>query len=105
MTPSGGIDGCINVAPSAVSAPSAMESKKFTELCLQINRFHDLVHRWVLLSLHEPVCSTHFPKFVSPQPEDRIPAIIYAFILTPLVVGSFLIFGYYAWRGEYDQSE
>ena len=45
------------------------------------------------------------PKFVSPQPEDRIPAIIYAFILTPLVVGSFLIFGYYAWIGEYDQSE
>ena len=63
---------------------------------------------WILLGViagYYLLVSQAIPKFVSPQPEDRIPAIIYAFILTPLVVGSFLIFGYYAFRGEYDQPE
>lgn len=63
---------------------------------------------WILLGLiagYYLLISQAIPKFASTQPEDRIPAIIYAFILTPLVVGSFLIFGLYAVRGEYDQAD
>ena len=42
------------------------------------------------------------PKFESPKPEDLIPAIIYAFILTPIIVGGLTIFGVYALKGEYE---
>lgn len=63
---------------------------------------------WILLGImagYYLLISQAIPKFISTQPEDRIPAIIYAFILTPLVVGCFLVFGVYALRGEYDQGE
>ncbi|GAA4332645.1 DUF6814 family protein [Flaviaesturariibacter amylovorans] len=46
--------------------------------------------------------SQALPKFSSPLPEDRIPALIYAFILTPLIVGGLGLFGWYAWKREYD---
>ncbi|HMU44736.1 MAG TPA: hypothetical protein PKC72_00145 [Chitinophagaceae bacterium] len=42
------------------------------------------------------------PKFNSPKQEDLIPAIIYAFILTPIITGGMTIFGWYAVKGEYD---
>ena len=41
------------------------------------------------------------PKFESGKPEDMIPAIIYTFILLPLIVGGLGIFGYYSISGEY----
>ena len=60
---------------------------------------------WILLAVaagYYLIVSQAIPKFESPKPEDKIPAIIYAFILTPIIVGGLLIFGYYAITGEYD---
>jgi hypothetical protein len=60
---------------------------------------------WILLALaagYYLIVNQAIPKFISPKPEDRIPAIIYAFILTPIIVGGLSIFGYYALKGEYD---
>ncbi len=42
------------------------------------------------------------PKFRSGVPEDLIPAIIYTFILAPIITGGLLIFGYFAWNREYE---
>lgn len=33
---------------------------------------------------------------------DLVPAIIYTFILTPLVCASMVIFGYFSFKGEYN---
>lgn len=41
------------------------------------------------------------PKFESGKPEDMIPAIIYTFVLAPIIVGGLGIFGYYSLTGEY----
>lgn len=60
---------------------------------------------WILLALaagYYLIINQAIPKFLSTKPEDRIPAIIYAFILTPIIVGGLSIFGYYALKGEYD---
>ncbi|MEZ4900480.1 MAG: hypothetical protein R2822_01275 [Spirosomataceae bacterium] len=43
-----------------------------------------------------------FPKFGTGKAEDLIPALIYTFILCPLIVGSLLTFGLYALKGEYN---
>lgn len=63
---------------------------------------------WMALGLaagYYLIVSQAIPKFESPNPEDRIPAIIYAFILTPIIVGGLMVFGYYAVSGEYDMFE
>lgn len=60
---------------------------------------------WILLGLaagYYLIVSQAIPKFESPKPEDTIPAIIYAFILTPIIVFGLMTFGYYALSGEYD---
>jgi nitric oxide reductase large subunit len=44
------------------------------------------------------------PKFESGKPEDMIPAIIYTFILAPIIVGGLGIFGYYSLTGEYSDN-
>jgi Na+/proline symporter len=70
----------------------------------KLKRFLGIV--WIIIGLaagYYLLISQAVPKFISAQAEDRIPAIIYAFILTPLIVGSFLIFGFYALKGEYDE--
>jgi hypothetical protein len=61
---------------------------------------------WILLGLaggYYLIINQAIPKFNSDKSEDLIPAIIYAFILTPIIVGGLLIFGRYALQGEYDQ--
>jgi len=58
-----------------------------------------------ILSGYYLLMSQAIPKFQSGQPADKIPALIYAFILLPLIVGSFLLFVYYALKCEYDQPE
>lgn len=63
---------------------------------------------WILLAVaagYYLIVSQALPKFESPKPEDKIPAIIYAFILTPIIVSGLAIFGYYALQGEYDFTE
>lgn len=60
---------------------------------------------WILLGLaggYYLIVNQAIPKFQSDKGEDIIPAIIYAFILTPIIVGGLLIFGKYALQGEYD---
>ena len=69
----------------------------------QIRKYMGIV--WVALALvagYYLIVNQAIPKFESPKPEDRIPAIIYAFILTPIIVGGLLVFGYYSLIGEYD---
>ncbi|MFM7566523.1 MAG: MFS transporter [Flavobacteriales bacterium] len=59
---------------------------------------------WILFGLLAGIYligSQAIPKFNSGIAADRIPAIIYAFVLSPLVSGSFILFGYYALLGEY----
>lgn len=61
---------------------------------------------WILVGLaggYYLIINQAIPKFNSDKSEDLIPAIIYAFILTPIIVGGLLIFGKYALQGEYDQ--
>jgi len=43
------------------------------------------------------------PKFKTGKPEDMIPAIIYTFILVPIIFGGLATFGYYSFTGEYDE--
>lgn len=60
---------------------------------------------WILIAVaagYYLIVNQAIPKFNSPKPEDLIPAIIYAFILTPIIVGGLSIFGYYALTDEYD---
>ena len=61
---------------------------------------------WILMGLaggYYLIINQAIPKFNSDKSEDLIPAIIYTFILTPIIVGGLLIFGKYALQGEYDQ--
>jgi hypothetical protein len=63
---------------------------------------------WIILGLvagYYLIVNQAIPKFNSDKSEDLIPAIIYTFILTPIIVGGLLIFGKYAVQGEYDESE
>lgn len=72
----------------------------------QIRKFLGIV--WILLGLaagYYLIVNQAIPKFNSDKSEDMIPAIIYAFILTPIIVGGLVIFGKYALQGEYDQNE
>lgn len=63
---------------------------------------------WIILGLaggYYLIVNQAIPKFQSHKTEDVIPAIIYAFILTPIIVGGLLIFGKYAIQGEYDDNQ
>jgi nitric oxide reductase large subunit len=63
---------------------------------------------WIVLGLaagYYLIINQAVPKFRSENAEDLIPAIIYTFILTPIIVGGLLIFGKYALQGEYDEVE
>ncbi len=69
----------------------------------QIKKIMGIV--WILLAIvagYYLIVSQAIPKFESPKPEDKIPAIIYAFILMPIIVGGLFVFGMYALKGEYD---
>ncbi len=60
---------------------------------------------WIVLGCaagYYLIINQAIPKFKSDNAEDLIPAIIYAFVLTPIIVGGLLIFGKYALQGEYD---
>lgn len=63
---------------------------------------------WILIGLaagYYLIVNQAIPKFQSPKTEDLIPAIIYAFVLTPIIVGGLSIFGYYALQNEYEINE
>jgi hypothetical protein len=43
------------------------------------------------------------PKLLSGKQEDLVFGIIICFILLPVVAGGLLIFGKFAWQGEYNE--
>lgn len=45
------------------------------------------------------------PKITSGKQEDLVFGIIILFVLTPIIVGGLLVFGWYALQGEYDFSK
>lgn len=60
---------------------------------------------WILAGLaagYYLIINQAIPKFHSDNSEDIIPAIIYAFILMPIIVGGLIIFGKYSLQGEFD---
>jgi hypothetical protein len=68
----------------------------------KVRKFMGII--WILIAVaagYYLIVNQAIPKFNSPKPEDLIPAIIYAFILTPIIVGGLSIFGYYALTDEY----
>lgn len=72
----------------------------------KLRRFSGIV--WIILGLvggYYLIVNQAIPKFQTNKTEDLIPAIIYTFILTPIIVGGLLIFGKYALQGEYDDHE
>jgi hypothetical protein len=61
---------------------------------------------WMCLGIYGGyylVVSQAFPKFGTGNTEDLVPAIIYCFILAPIVTGGMFVFGLYAWQGEYNE--
>lgn len=70
----------------------------------QLRRLLGIV--WIILGLaggYYLIVNQAIPKFNSDKSEDLIPALIYTFILTPIIVGGLCIFGKYALQGEYDE--
>ena len=60
---------------------------------------------WILIGLtagYYLLISQAIPFFLSDKSEDLVPAIIYAFVLAPIIAGGLVIFGWYALKGEYD---
>ena len=60
---------------------------------------------WILLVIYAGyylLVSQAIPKFMSDKAEDLVPAIIYTFILMPVITGGLMVFGYYSIIGEYD---
>lgn len=63
---------------------------------------------WILAGIfagYYLLVSQAFPQFSSGKREDIVPAIIYTFILTPIVTGGLVVFGMYAIQGEYDEKD
>jgi nitric oxide reductase large subunit len=59
---------------------------------------------WIAMALaagYYLIVSQAIPKFQTGKTGDLIPAIIYTFILTPIIVGGLSVFGVYALKGEY----
>ncbi len=45
------------------------------------------------------------PKFQTGKQEDLVFGIVNIFVLTPIIVGGLIIFGYYALMGEYSEKD
>ncbi len=64
---------------------------------------------WLLLGLYAgyfSISSIGYPKFTSGlagNQSDLVFGIIVLFILTPIIVGSLITFGYYALSGDYNE--
>ena len=63
---------------------------------------------WIIIGLlagYYLIVSQAIPKFGTGSTEDLVPAIIYCFILAPIITGGMFIFGLYAFQGEYHQKD
>jgi hypothetical protein len=61
---------------------------------------------WMLLGLataYFGIFILGIPNFISGKQEDLVFGIIVMLVLTPIVTGGLLIFGKYAWDGEYSE--
>jgi hypothetical protein len=61
---------------------------------------------WIFLALYvgyDRIVDS-LEKIVSPNLDDRIFGWVVLLVLTPLIVSSLGLFGYYALRGEYDRA-
>ena len=45
------------------------------------------------------------PKFQTGKQDDLVFGIVNMFVLTPIIVGGLIIFGYYALMGEYSEQD
>lgn len=71
-----------------------------------IRKFLGLI--WIALGLaagYYLVISQALPQFQSDSGEDLVPAVIYTFILMPIITGGLITFGIYAWQGEYNRNK
>lgn len=69
----------------------------------QIKRVLGIV--WLGLALAAAYCCIFIfgvPKFTSGKQEDLVFGIVILGVLTPIIVGGLLTFGYYAVSGDYD---
>jgi len=69
-----------------------------------IRRFLGIV--WILMAIvagYYLIVSQAIPQFQSGNPDDLVPAIVYTFVLMPIISGGLLVFGWYALKGEYDE--
>ncbi|MFT4033756.1 MAG: hypothetical protein QM669_15180 [Siphonobacter sp.] len=59
---------------------------------------------WILLGLYIGYdrLLDSLTKIASPQLDDQIYGWVVLLILTPLIVGGLVLFGYYSWKGEYN---
>jgi hypothetical protein len=60
---------------------------------------------WILLGLgaaYLGIFELGLPKILSGKQDDLIFGIIMMAIITPIISGGLLLFGKYAWQGEYD---
>lgn len=63
---------------------------------------------WMLvgvLVLYYGITVFGYPKLISGDQEDLVFGLIICFVLLPIIVGGLVIFGWYAWQGEYDKIE
>lgn len=70
----------------------------------QVKKYLGIV--WIILALvagYYLIVSQAIPQFQSENPEDMVPAIVYTFVLMPIISGGLLVFGWYALNGEYDE--
>lgn len=71
-----------------------------------IKRYLGIV--WILLAIiagYYLIVSQAIPQFKSDSPDDLVPAIVYTFILMPIISGGLFVFGWYALKGEYDKEK
>ena len=60
---------------------------------------------WIALGLYAGyyLFSNYWEKIGSPKLDESIQAIIFIFVLVPIVTGALLRFGVYALQGEYNE--
>jgi hypothetical protein len=61
---------------------------------------------WIMIGLavgYFNIIIMGIPKFQTGKQEDLVFGIVNMFVLTPIIVGGLLIFGYYAIIGEYSE--
>lgn len=63
---------------------------------------------WILLGLaggYFLIVVQAIPLFAKGNTESLVPAIIYSFILAPIITGGMFIFGLYALQNEYQNND